>query len=396
MKDELEQLKQLVVQNSGKQKLKTKKRLGKIENEVRKKTNLIMDTLHSFENLGNEASIKEFPSALRQYIVWHNRNRLDATSKKKYLIYTCLKDKLCGGLGDRLNGILTALAFAMQTNRVFLIHHQRPRPLEDVLQPNLIDWSFRAERIRKGNILHINLVDARPISYRQRKDLWIPSKESKYDTIILKSNIKLLKSPFSSNSTGSEPNISIDLTYEKKTPISKSISCLLKSLFKKADAFQVYLAQYKNKLKLYPGTPYVGMHIRIGKSNKFSDTVTLNSLSETPRFIQCAKKIMKLYNFGITRIFLASDNEKVKKLLAKEFKENLITSGNNAFHIDRYSPTEKFSVLKRGFWRTWAEFFTLESSHCLVGSPSGFTNQAVQFSVNYKTGARCWALYDQC
>jgi hypothetical protein len=56
------------------------------------------------------------------------------------LIRTCLG--LCGGLNDRLGQLPWDLYLANQTGRIFLIRWERPRPLEDFLIPNEIDWSI--------------------------------------------------------------------------------------------------------------------------------------------------------------------------------------------------------------------------------------------------------------
>ena len=53
------------------------------------------------------------------------------------LIYVCNPLTLCGGHGDRTNGILSAFLIALLTSRAFFIDFDSPLPLSLVLQPRL-------------------------------------------------------------------------------------------------------------------------------------------------------------------------------------------------------------------------------------------------------------------
>ena len=58
-------------------------------------------------------------------------------------MYSMRRIKVNGGLGDRLGGLITAMAFALRTNRIFLIHgdksfeesfrpYARPQAIESI------------------------------------------------------------------------------------------------------------------------------------------------------------------------------------------------------------------------------------------------------------------------
>ena len=49
----------------------------------------------------------------------------------------------CGGLGDRLNGIMSSFVVALLTGRLFVIDWQTPCPLEEHLVPHAVDWATK-------------------------------------------------------------------------------------------------------------------------------------------------------------------------------------------------------------------------------------------------------------
>lgn len=66
------------------------------------------------------------------------------------LVYVCNPFSLCGGHGDRTNGIISAFALAVLTDRAFFIDSDSPLPLNLLLQPRrgadgklLVDWRLR-------------------------------------------------------------------------------------------------------------------------------------------------------------------------------------------------------------------------------------------------------------
>lgn len=78
------------------------------------------------------------PSWLDDYIEYHRQTRLDPHAR--YLVYEC--NGFCGGIGDRVKGIVTAFYAAVITRRVFLLRSTVPKDLSAYLIPNRIDWTW--------------------------------------------------------------------------------------------------------------------------------------------------------------------------------------------------------------------------------------------------------------
>jgi hypothetical protein len=87
------------------------------------------------------------PKWIVDYIAWHRDMRSRHPGLKlftdpdapKILIRMCLG--LCGGLNDRLGQLPWDLYLANQTQRILLIRWERPKPLEEFMIPNELDWS---------------------------------------------------------------------------------------------------------------------------------------------------------------------------------------------------------------------------------------------------------------
>ena len=92
----------------------------------------------------------EFPVWIQAYWERHERAiaklRETQSSKiidaNKYLVYECKSSqRLCGGLGDRLKGMVMLFYVAMVTGRILLIDAVEPFPLQQTVQPNHIFWN---------------------------------------------------------------------------------------------------------------------------------------------------------------------------------------------------------------------------------------------------------------
>lgn len=63
---------------------------------------------------------------------------------ERFVMYRCdqLKDQHdCGGLGDRMKGILSAYLWSLLDNRTLIVQVNRPCNLVNLLEPNEVNWS---------------------------------------------------------------------------------------------------------------------------------------------------------------------------------------------------------------------------------------------------------------
>ncbi len=82
------------------------------------------------------------PDWIKSYIQWHDHQLRFNASDYNFLVYSCTKQGgSCGGIGDRLNGMIQSFYMAMCNQRVFLIEYDTPYSLTTSLLPNYIHWN---------------------------------------------------------------------------------------------------------------------------------------------------------------------------------------------------------------------------------------------------------------
>lgn len=103
-------------------------------------------------NMTYPVPLNEIPDFLHNYITWHEKemvclrtstcHRLNRSSPR-LLVWQCPTGSLkrCEGLGDRMRGIVSSLALAMMTGRIFLLMWpDNPYPFLHAVSPAAIDW----------------------------------------------------------------------------------------------------------------------------------------------------------------------------------------------------------------------------------------------------------------
>eukprot|EP00929_Paragymnodinium_shiwhaense_P076741 TRINITY_DN39504_c0_g1_i1.p1 TRINITY_DN39504_c0_g1~~TRINITY_DN39504_c0_g1_i1.p1 ORF type:complete len:986 (+),score=191.99 TRINITY_DN39504_c0_g1_i1:169-2958(+) len=128
-----------------------------------------LETLHSYADTpdlldkapdaeGSRRTTARPAAFLERYVAMH-REAVAAWKESpkrgqaapRAMVYICNPLSLCGGHGDRTNGILTAFTLAVLTDRAFFIDSDSPLPLGLLLQPRrgqdgqlLVDWRLRS------------------------------------------------------------------------------------------------------------------------------------------------------------------------------------------------------------------------------------------------------------
>lgn len=115
-------------------------------------------------------SIAWATAGLTQYVSWHKQVvdawQVNDPGGPRVLVYVCNPFSLCGGHGDRTNGILSAFILALLTSRAFFIESDSPLPLSLALQPRrgedgryLVDWRLRGGAV--GSASQSSYIDDR-------------------------------------------------------------------------------------------------------------------------------------------------------------------------------------------------------------------------------------------
>jgi hypothetical protein len=376
------------------------------------------------------------PQWIESYIEFHNdrvvvENGTNSARLKpgtKYLLYSC--DAWCGGIGDRINGILTLFYVAMTTNRVLLIDHPNPFPLTETLVSNRVNWNVPKESLppagkvyrsidsfnfpylmepcelekdNEGLQIHVNqwygekfiwnsicmkrylmnknATNVGPEDFRHmyRWGFWTLFRFNKNvlrraDELKLMAGLPLLDSdrPIDNNRTSQSPQRKGATTSNDTIHKEKHI-----------DEYLEY-------------APYIGVHIR-GERHTGEENHR--------KFLECAQGLQKQimleqHNQPPRPIFIADDSYPgrddlpVKKVIQSWDPDSVRIANSDVFHTDQTRNARNATI---GNLDAYAELVILLDSECLVRSRSGFSELPHRISVSNKlTFERCGMQFDLC
>lgn len=324
------------------------------------------------------------PRWIHDYTLWHAA-ALAKPDQHDFLVYHCTaKDSFCGGIGDRIRGMLALFYIAMVSRRVFLIDYAKPFPLTDTLSENLVQWSFPVPGGRKRRIHSIDKDDAvivEPLRLRNASRLVLVRYNYFSDEL-------LWKSAAMRQYLGKYQNMIVPVP-----PPPQLFKWAFHALFRKSALVQRQLDALRIGLTL--DEPYVGVHIRSGNATTWRDPLR-HRLEETDAFLQCARRMQAVVaadtNSSAPLIFVASDNQAVKERCRANEKA-VRTAETVIYQIDR---SKRTLSARAGNVDAWTEMFMLAEANCVVASRSHYSQVAVAISVREPAGGRCWTWFDEC
>jgi hypothetical protein len=408
------------------------------------------DTLTSNHQTATQQKLDRMTPALPTWMLdyvdfYHSQLDVSATTGEfslkpdaKYLLWTCRLQSgrskgSCGGIGDRLNGIVQGLYMAICTNRVFLVDWEYPDPLTALI-PALLPWNFTSGNVPISQILNT-------IDNRQNQFLLDPSKiPDEIQDLELWSNLWLY-----------EPIVRqtqcLRDYWDKHGGLDNSTQ-LYQTAFWTLFEWSPTIVQHTDDLKrrtglstltstttskstddgslatVDPVRPYVAMHVRTGVGASWVDPARHAGEEDWRRFYQCARTIQQgihdkcpptarpssrqqqpQHQQSLLDIYVASDSSDAKeRLLAwdavdcRQQTNNISTTTFRSaphlevFHIDR-SQKKRMRDPAAADLDLWGELSTLTDAVCLVTSRSGFSNLPKWLSPQQP---RCQVRFDYC
>jgi len=365
---------------------------------------------------------------LEAYSNYHARGLefMRSGGEVKLLVYDC-HDSNCGGAGNRLAGMISAFYVAVATNRIFLVNHTSPFPLEDTLVPQTIQWNstrFVPQNYRSRTIKLMDVTSADSLSlfssifdahgsgidiirlkinvYYVAMALWSPRLIGPDDTEHFIGTL-LNKSRTFSPCSVSEPRASHTFRrgFETLFRFSPEVLNRTTEMFQEIGFQQTALEERS----------FVGVHVRIGGRLKTSDQVVgwedpkRHSLADLKAFYECARskrfnmlKRDTLYNSSAAvsphvPVVVFSDNVEFKQEMERLDSNVTFVRTTTLFHADRSHGLDA-RALKRGNVDAIAEMAALSRASCIVGSDSSFSGAAAAISVQQTP--ECFCLFHKC
>lgn len=351
---------------------------------------------------GLSEKIAHCPAWLNEYKTFHDQNKYNPDAK--YLIFSC-EQLWCGGIGDRVRGMILLLRIAILSKRVFLARWEQPWPLENFLKPAEVDWRIGnlsikeprntndpAAKLHKwttedtpepnirypnGTLLslyHPNFTQVFTDAYKDLKYVWVQTNWFPLDI-------------------GGAPQVNV--LYDPAMQY-----CFSNFLYSFADHIE---AKIENSLKFVLGDskkPYVAAHLRFGGS----DTEPRDIHRGSPRFEQllsipfCAEHLLKANKVGNltnTPILLVTDHHLLRKAIKLKYINGVhVVNTSSPHHYDlprgaTQQAPNNFNMTE--YADSFVEMGILMRSKCAIWAQSGFSYQSM-----WKRGYDCAIYIEHC
>jgi len=316
------------------------------------------------------------------------------TSGARFIMYRCDNNMGCGGLGDRLNGIVTSFYLALLTDRAFLIRWTRGCPWTHFVRPAYFDWRVPEEKVDKLSLKEFFAMD----HFRDVQQFF-----SSEDVITGLRDFSLV----TINSNMPWADIFLDNPYFKANVEKYRLKELndrgllqafaLRAIMRPTSLIEgvlehlaVAMMDQGHELhKLH----FIGLQIRTGGDGDWWDPGRVPR-EKVPTFFDAALDIAHPADGGSNNtlaiprsqtlgplkpvIFISTDSNKaITELTAygKDKKVDVVTLEGLAGPITHIDRSGNVGTIERNL-RTWADWFMLMATDNLVISRSGFGENA--------------------
>ena len=277
----------------------------------------------------------------KEYCEFHKK-ALKNPKNSKYLSFNCHSSGH-GGLGNRIQGIVSVFFLALLTDRVFLINWIGPGKIADYLEPNQINWDLPLSRFGTfhksfwGVIPEPGGYDHSVVKSEDAFSKW--SLETDFESDVLQTRFEAVGTIFHFlQELYKNPYLRTQAAM-KELPSSPSqmFGCGFQFLFRKSLAMVRALRQARLSLGRKP--PLLGIHVRTsdhhwGSTNPFSYRSHNSTL-----FFMCAREQSNFIrqrfgsSFNDLKWFLAADDKAVKTAAKKQFPDEIISLNLNPKHL---------------------------------------------------------------
>jgi len=333
--------------------------------KIRFSSAIDLTVIQQENSFSSSASDDSLPKWIEDYFSWHKEMRIKYPGKELFtnssapplIIRTCLG--LCGGLNDRLGQLPWDLYLANQTQRIYLIRWERPKPLEHFLIPNKVDWSVPEGVEGFGDMRAVRALTP-----------FFQDNEDRPDEEFWKSH---LHQALERATTGEFKDVKIlrhrllghlqeDILEERLRALGEtdmihstsSFGKIFRAFFKPSERVDAQLNQVYSELNMSPGH-YTAVHCRVrhpkatvkgvvvkGKNAKYpADKSGLPWYGETKDFavavathaIQCART---LSSDASEPVYFMSDSNDLVRYVAHELKNESFVAGNKTLFENKH------------------------------------------------------------
>lgn len=229
---------------------------------------------------------------------------IDVAERPKYISYLCKEvpkdsNRGCGGLADRMGGMISTMFYALLTDRAYLLnwHDLNPLPLEAIWERPHIEWSHDPEEMEAlftnddNELLGYQKVDTLNKKHKvltqiifpdggntELKDLW----NGTY--VEVRSNRGYIIRTFQVSKKYTKQLNEMGLTKEN------TFRCLTNFLFRPTIGSRRFLNAYKNLFAM-ESVLSIGIQIRTDDNALANPQFDVNNLEKWGHFVKCASEL---------------------------------------------------------------------------------------------------------
>jgi hypothetical protein len=277
---------------------------------------------------------------------------------------------ICGGLGDRVRGLIMAYLFALLSNRRLVVDMRWPCDFTDYFQPNFYKWVPSLNVAFQGSWLYIRAIDVNDHLMNEIKSTSFVDTWSKYDNIQIATNMDFINAVFENPHL--RENRIVRMLLQNMSPDEANIQTLFPLLYESLLRPTNRIVRVLDELLANRSSErLLCTHLRIGRNpsnprdHAFNDRDNL-----TKKVIDFISQNKLLDKSSSTSLFISSDSTDATKQMMHHFVNRSFSVPGPVLQIDLPADGVDCSA---GFTKVVADFYLLSECETIILISSGFS-----------------------
>ncbi|GAA5831187.1 hypothetical protein JCM11251_007788 [Rhodosporidiobolus azoricus] len=309
------------------------------------------------------------PGAWQQEYATSHADMLSGKREPHLLEFTCRDGDYCGGIADRLLGMVTTFLYSLLTNRAFSMTWEQPAPLDMLFDSPYIDWS---RPFSNTSSTPVPLPFSDPALVEQRRSI----NAHNWEEPVIDEFFPRFVEDFGDGKA--TPWLQLDFnrgvvirsfSYPSIRPhldrlglkLDTAYSCLINYLLRPKASVLAFIAQYTSLMAL-PEYFVIGIQVRTGDQSMWATRKdTVNTVSHHSQYFRCAAQVARTYAHPSQKVlyYLATDSRVLEEDALRRFPDQVVVTGLKPAHVEiKTDKSDGVKAIKRaadGFMRTVAE-----------------------------------------
>ena len=294
----------------------------------------------------------------------------------KTITFDCVS--ICGGLGDRIRGLIMCYFLSILSNRQLIVNMERPCSFSNYFQPNKYQWIRSSEYRYEGSVHRIRAIDHNDEWVNELKNTPFLEKWSDRNHIRIEINLDFIGEIFSNKHYQSHPIIAMFLKEmsENEANYQTLFTLFYEILLRPTDRI---IHVIDNLLINRSREHLICTHLRIGENPSNPRDHPFEYRHQIAQTIQdfLSKNKFLERNF-LWSLFVSSDSAQVTTQILERFPNRSFSVPGPILQIDLPTSVN----CDEGFIKVVADFYLLSECQTMILTNSGFSAYANRRRLN--------------